>query len=306
MGKLKITGKALRMLGYPEGPVISIAMHEMHSNFKHFSNEEAVNILENVLTSPEDYISDQKLERLARHLMALKSRAFKAGEVCTLNQQGIYFNIFGAEHIEEGALNQMQQAAKLPVSVAGALMPDAHHGYGLPIGGVLAVENAVIPYGVGVDIGCRMCLSVFDLDPSELSQRENYFTRELNDATLFGAGKQFEKQTSHEVLDRKEFREIEILRPLHSKAASQLGSSGSGNHFVEFGIVEIDEQDDALGLPTGKYLGLLSHSGSRAVGATIANHYTKVAKQKDFCPLKLQTLHGLASMNRKELNTGWR
>jgi len=50
-------------------------------------------------------------------------------------------------------MQQMYAAAKLPVAVAGALMPDAHHGYGLPIGGVLATENAVIPYGVGVDIG---------------------------------------------------------------------------------------------------------------------------------------------------------
>ena len=60
-------------------------------------------------------------------------------------------------------MQQMYAASKLPVAVAGALMPDAHHGYGLPIGGVLATENAVIPYGVGVDIGCRMCLSILIL-----------------------------------------------------------------------------------------------------------------------------------------------
>jgi tRNA-splicing ligase RtcB len=55
---------------------------------------------------------------------------------------------FGQEHIEQGAMHQMYTAAKLPVAIAGALMPDAHVGYGLPIGGVLATENAVIPYGV--------------------------------------------------------------------------------------------------------------------------------------------------------------
>lgn len=54
---------------------------------------------------------------------------------------------------------------KLPVTSAGALMADAHQGYGLPIGGVLATKNAVIPYGVGVDIGCRMCLTIYDLPP---------------------------------------------------------------------------------------------------------------------------------------------
>ena len=105
----------------------------------------------------------------------------------SLNNSGIQFNVFGQEHIEEGAMHQMYTAAKLPIAVAGALMPDAHSGYGLPIGGVLATENAVIPYGVGVDIGCRMCLSVFDIDPKELIQRESYFAREINEATLFGA-----------------------------------------------------------------------------------------------------------------------
>ena len=110
------------------------------------------------------------------------------GTEISLNQNGIQFNVFGQEHIEQGAMHQMYKAAKLPVAVAGALMPDAHRGYGLPIGGVLATENAVIPYGVGVDIGCRMCLSVFDINPKELMQREHYFTRELNEATLFGSG----------------------------------------------------------------------------------------------------------------------
>ena len=64
---------------------------------------------------------------------------------------------------DPGALDQMRNAVRLPVAVRGALMPDAHHGYGLPIGGVLATENAVIPYAVGVDIACRMKLSVLDI-----------------------------------------------------------------------------------------------------------------------------------------------
>ena len=97
----------------------------------------------------------------------------------------------------------MYTAAKLPIAVAGALMPDAHSGYGLPIGGVLATENAVIPYGVGVDIGCRMCLSVFDIDPKELIAKENYFAREINEATLFGGGALFKEASDHEVMDEK-------------------------------------------------------------------------------------------------------
>ena len=291
MKKLKIQGKELRAIGYPEGPVISIAMNVMEKNYKHHKKEEVMEILKNVLEAPVEYMNDAVLALIAEQL--LPKPATEGAEI-SLNQHGIQFNVFGAEHIEQGAFNQMYQAAKLPVAVAGALMPDAHHGYGLPIGGVLAVENAVIPYAVGVDIGCRMCLSIFDIDPTSLLQRESFFTRELNEATLFGGGRQFEKTTSHEVLDRNEFNDISILKPLQGRAAKQLGSSGSGNHFVEFGIVEIDEADTVLGIAPGKYLGLLSHSGSRALGATIANHYTKIAKQKRRLPGEANNLAWLS------------
>ncbi len=201
-----------------------------------------------------------------------------------LREAPIHFNVFGQEHIEEGAMHQMYTAAKLPIAVAGALMPDAHSGYGLPIGGVLATDNAVIPYGVGVDIGCRMCLSVFDIDPKELIQKEAYFTREINEATLFGSGQQFDHAADHEVMENKLFNELPLLKGLHRKAWKQLGSSGSGNHFVEFGVVEIGERDAVLGIDAGTYLGLLSHSGSRALGANIANHYTKLAISKRRLP----------------------
>ncbi|MFM9910496.1 MAG: RtcB family protein, partial [Chitinophagaceae bacterium] len=161
-----------------------------------------------------------------------------------------------------------------------ALMPDAHSGYGLPIGGVLATENAVIPYGVGVDIGCRMCLSIFDIDPKEMIQKEAYFAREINEATLFGSGRQFDQASNHEVMENELFYQLPLLKNLHGRAWKQLGSSGSGNHFVEFGVVVIAEKDELLGVEAGSYIGLLSHSGSRALGANIANHYTKVAISK--------------------------
>ena len=281
MSKLKLYGKEIRAIGYPEGPVVSIAMNVMEKNYKHQSREEALEILKNVLASPTEYTNDAVLGLIADQLIP---KQILEGETISLNQNGIQFNVFGQEHIEEGAMHQMYQAAKLPIAVAGALMPDAHAGYGLPIGGVLATEHAVIPYGVGVDIGCRMCLSIFDIDPKELLQREQYFARELNEATLFGGGRQFDKVTDHEVLDRSEFNEIALLKGLQGKAMKQLGSSGSGNHFVEFGLVEIEEKDEVLGVDAGKYIGLLSHSGSRGLGANIANHYTKLAKQKRKLP----------------------
>ncbi|MFI5192407.1 MAG: RtcB family protein [Chitinophagales bacterium] len=281
MSKLKLKGKELRAVGYPEGPVISIAMNVMEKNFKHEDKEDIMNILKKVLAAPVEYANDAVLGLIAQQLLP---KPLIEGAEISLNNTGILFNVFGGGQIEQGAMNQMYQAAKLPIALAGALMPDAHAGYGLPIGGVLATENAVIPYGVGVDIGCRMCLSVFDIDPKELIQKEHYFTRELNEASLFGGGRQFEQSAPHEVIDRREFSEIPLLKGLQGKAAKQLGSSGSGNHFVEFGIVEIAAKDEVLGLDPGKYLGLLSHSGSRALGANIANHYTRIAKQKRRLP----------------------
>ena len=283
MSKLKLTGKQLRAIGLPEGPVISIAINVMEKNYKHHSEEEALEILKNIVSSPADYANNNVLGMIAKQLLPKTPPSKGFGEVL-LNQTGIQFNVFGSEQIEQGAMDQMNTASKLPVAVAGALMPDAHAGYGLPIGGVLATENAVIPYGVGVDIGCRMCLSIFDIDPKELIQKENYFTREINEATLFGAGGQFQKASDHEVMERKEFDELGLLKGLQDRAWKQLGSSGSGNHFVEFGIVEITEKDEMIGMEAGNYLGLLSHSGSRALGANIANHYTKIAKEKRRLP----------------------
>ena len=287
MNRLKITGKELRAIGYPQGPVISIAMHAMEKNFKHYTKEQAVHILKDILAMPTKYKKDEVLAVIAEKLLpkATPPTFFEEGvENVALQQVGVPFNVFGTEHIEEGALHQMHQAAKLPISVAGALMPDAHSGYGLPIGGVLATENAVIPYGVGVDIGCRMCLSIFDIDPKALEQKENYFTRELNEATLFGSGQQFENASDHAVMEHTAFNQLPLLKDLQGRAWKQLGSSESGNHFAEFGVVEILEKDTVLGIEPGKYVGLLTHSGSRGLGATIANHYTKIAKEKRKLP----------------------
>jgi len=188
---------------------------------------------------------------------------------------------YGETHIEEGARKQMDIAMKLPVTVAGALMPDAHQGYGLPIGGVLASRNAIIPYGVGVDIGCRMALSIFDIPESHFYGNEAKYKRELIAHTKFGAGHGFHgrEKSDHAIMDNADFNATAMLKQLKDKAYSQLGSSGGGNHFVEWGIIEFEKKDEVLGIEKGKYLALLSHSGSRGLGATLAGYYTKLAKE---------------------------
>jgi tRNA-splicing ligase RtcB len=276
MSKLKLKGKELRAIGFPESPVISLAMGLMEKHYKHASTDEALKLLAEIVASPAAWLADPALGKIAEGLMPKEKPEDKT---IALNNAGIDFAVYGSEGIEAGALHQMYTAAKLPISVAGALMPDAHSGYGLPIGGVLATENAVIPYGVGVDIGCRMCLSVFDLPAKDLDAKTSFFKKTLMEQTLFGSGGQFEQAEDNEVLHRDSFRETALLKGLHGRAWKQLGTSGSGNHFVEFGTVTIPEADAKLGLPAGTYLGLLSHSGSRGLGANIANHYTKLAKE---------------------------
>ncbi len=277
MASLQLSGKDLRAIGYPQGPVISLAINTLQQAFSKLNKREALELLRAILQSPNQYADDEELGKIAK---ALLPKVPQPGDPIPLQAEGVSFSIYGEADIEPGALLQMRTASKLPISVAGALMPDAHQGYGLPIGGVLATEGAVIPYGVGVDIGCRMCLSVFDVNPAELESRAPFFTRALQQETVFGAGGQLKNRTDNEVLYDKAFGELPLLRSLHDKARAQLGTSGSGNHFVEWGVVEVPQQDDVLAVPPGTYLGLLSHSGSRGLGAAIANHYTATAKAK--------------------------
>jgi len=189
------------------------------------------------------------------------------------------YAVFGAEHIDAGSRAQMDNAMRLPVSVAGALMPDAHVGYGLPIGGVLATEGAVIPYAVGVDIACRMRLSVFADPPELLNQQQSRFERLLREQTRFGAGAEWKPPREDPILDDPDWQATPLLRHLkETKGIPQLGTSGSGNHFVEFGELDVLAFDPKLGLQPGTYLALLSHSGSRGVGYQIADYYSKLAR----------------------------
>ncbi|MEY2429261.1 MAG: hypothetical protein QOJ40_2146, partial [Verrucomicrobiota bacterium] len=159
-------------------------------------------------------------------------------------------------------------------AVAGALMPDAHVGYGLPIGGVLATENAVIPYAVGVDIACRMKMTVLDLPARDLERNQDRLTRAIEAETRFGVGSNFKERREHEVLDA-DWSISPVTKQNKDRAWSQLGTSGSGNHFVEFGLFTAHGKIDAL--EPGIYVALLSHSGSRGTGAAVCDHYSKIA-----------------------------
>ena len=186
------------------------------------------------------------------------------------------FRIWGTD-LEPDAVQQLVNACELPVAVAGALMPDAHVGYGLPIGGVLATRDAVIPYAVGVDIACRMKMTVLDLPLSALDEQQPRLTSALERETRFGVGGEFRSRRQHGVMD-VDWRVTPVTAKLKDRAWSQLGTSGSGNHFVEYGRLSVS--DPAVGIEPGDYLALLSHSGSRGTGAQIAQHYSRLARDR--------------------------
>lgn len=279
---MALTGSDLIKLGFKEGKVIGLALEIAEKQFSALTNEAKLTLLKEVLKNPSAYLNDEKLSILSHEMLK------PADDTIALEVEGKPYQIYGAEAIEEGALSQMETAMRLPVTIGGALMPDAHQGYGLPIGGVLATKNAVIPYGVGVDIGCRMCMTLYDLPPDILASRNEDFKKMLVNNTKFGQAT-FKKPKDHEVLDRKEFTELSIAREMKDRAWQQIGSSGGGNHFVEFGIVEIINPINEFNVLPGKYVAILSHSGSRGLGANIARHYTKIAM--DVCRLPQEAKH---------------
>lgn len=283
----KINGNDLLEAGYTPGKILGIAL-AIAAHLPDLSIQEVKTLLRTVKDQPADFLNDPIMKTLAAEIIEEN----KIEPEISLMENALPYTLYGAEHIEEGARKQMNIAMRLPVTAAGALMPDAHQGYGLPIGGVLATRNAIIPYGVGVDIGCRMALSIFEISAAHFHENEAKFKRELIAHTKFGAGHGFQGQykSDHEVLSREEFNLTPFIKNLHDKAYSQLGSSGGGNHFVEWGIIEFEKRDEVLNIEKGSYLALLTHSGSRGFGATVAGYYTKLAKENCKLPAEAANL----------------
>lgn len=177
------------------------------------------------------------------------------------------------DDIEDGAMAQARNLANLPfVFKHVAIMPDAHCGYGMPIGGVLATEGVVIPNAVGVDIGCGMCAvktTLTEIDAPLLkeilgSKKERRGIRSL---VPVGFKHQTQAQDSSLMPDRAPLENVKksIVQQQYQSALKQIGTLGGGNHFIE-----IQQGDDG-------YIWLMIHSGSRNIGLKVAKHYNKTA-----------------------------
>ncbi len=264
-----MNAEELKALGYPTSTHSLVYPHLKRLSAAEVTPKKMSETLKRVVDHPHNYLSDDHFAELAKALLTRQKIEFvERQQLAPWKQWG--------EGLEPEAVKQMRQACRLPVAFAGALMPDAHLGYGLPIGGVLATKGAVIPYAVGVDIACRMKLTVLDLPVAHLRNREDELTVALEEETRFGMGAAFSRPREHAVLDEN-WRVLDITRKNADKARSQLGTSGSGNHFVEFGELEVKEPQ--LGLEPGRYVALLSHSGSRGPGAAVADRYCSLAME---------------------------
>lgn len=283
---MSIRTKDLSKLGYTNNIARSLAVQIISKHCKYNSKDQVTKILIDILNNPEKYKKDEVWGKLAEHFAPRMTE--KQFTVYNLLDEPLAFKTYGGKFIDSLAKQQMELAMRLPITIGGALMPDAHAGYGLPIGGVLAVENAVIPYAVGVDIGCRMSLTVFDAKADYLKRYSHQIKEALKEYTHFGMEGCLGFPQEHEILDRSEFQLTPLLKQLHGKVVRQLGSSGGGNHFVEFGEIELVE-NNVLNLPQGNYMALLSHSGSRGMGAAIARHYSDIARE--VCKLPREAQH---------------
>ncbi len=273
--------RELRNLGLPRGAPIKLAGRLIKEGIASGLDKERVRArLRAVIGEPRQHTADPYFGPLARELIGQPAGFSPREQPAPWRQWG--------EDLDEAAVAQLRTACELPVAHCGALMPDAHLGYGLPIGGVLATEGAVIPYAVGVDIACRMRMTVVDMPARSLRDDADALIDALKTETRFGVGASFRRKRDHEVMDA-DWGATKVTRQQRDKAWAQLGTSGSGNHFVEWGTLTLDRPD--LGVAAGTYVALLSHSGSRGAGAAVAQHYSKLAmKQHPELPKAMQHL----------------
>jgi tRNA-splicing ligase RtcB len=303
MKKIKISNKDIKQLGFSNPDVIISLSREANKILKRKMLSKA-----DIITALEDMIKSQDSLRWKNHPLKELNKLImnylpempsttsntsneKPEQVTFLRKEALPYPIFGKEQIESGALAQMDRAMSLPVSLAGALMPDAHEGYGLPIGGVLATqENVVIPYAVGVDIACRMCMSIYALLPKQIDERRHKLRDLIDYHTIFGVGSKNKNHLDTSIFDKSEWSSTRFIKQHRDLAYSQLGTSGAGNHFVEWGELTILVDVPEVNLKKGEWLALLSHSGSRGFGNEVASYYSKVAMSKIQLPKEARHL----------------
>ena len=264
-----MNSRQLQKLGVPEECVqTAIAAIQNITKSGGVRGKQVKQLIRDVIDRPQDFTEDEQLGQFAKDV--LDERSF-------VRPEPIDYQTWGTD-IDDAAHAQMKQACGVPMAAGAALMPDAHVGYGLPIGGVLALEGAVIPYAVGVDIACRMKLSILDMPASTIESKFNLYRGSL------GGWHPFRRW-------RPSTRPPRITPVMDAGLVGYPDHSGEEGYGLEtarhVGVGEslrrvrradLDVPDEELGLEAGQYVALLSHSGSRGTGAAVCAIYSGIAR----------------------------
>jgi len=273
-----IKAKELINIGFKEGPIIGMLLHACNRDSL-LSADVILDIVLDLYVYPETYLDREIWRNIAEELIKIrypdkeKEYEFKDKP----------FAIWGEENIDENALEQMRNAMRLPIVVSGAAMADCHLGYSLPIGGVVATQDTIVPSFVGGDIACRMMMTVLSISPEELPSLEDRFIEAIDKNSRFGPGASFTHsgRKSHPVMD-EDWSFAKVVKENKDLAWEQLGTSGSGNHFLDVGEIEFEDDfeiESDAGINKGqKFVAILTHSGSRGTGNRIATYYSKLAQ----------------------------
>ena len=272
MGNLK---KELTKMGVTDNVLRSRMLEFAKQQGKHLTDGQILPLLQDFIEHPAKYKRHPhpKWRALAEFIQPKEIDT----QYYELRDKPLPYAVFGRNLIDQHSYRQMDMAMRLPIAVRGALMPDAHAGYGLPVGGVLATQGVVLPYAVGLDIGCRMSLTILNASADHIRNHRGDIEKALWNNTAFGMEGVLPFKQYHPLFDREEWRTIPILKKMRDKAVRQLGTSGSGNHFVDICEVRI-AAGNPLYVDAGNYTAILSHSGSRGLGAAIADYFTAIAK----------------------------
>ncbi len=166
-------------------------------------------------------------------------------------------------HVDDEVMNQMKTVMDKGGADYGVLCADNHLGYSVPVGGVIAFEKRICVNGVGFDIACGNKAVLLDCEASEVKGNIYRIMNEVQKHISFGVGRVNNEPVDHEIFDEPIWHDIPLLAGLKDKARSQLGTVGSGNHYV-------DVFTDELGRI---WVGV--HFGSRGLGHSIATHFIK-------------------------------
>lgn len=176
------------------------------------------------------------------------------------------FPVFGS--VDDNAIKQMSSCLDSPRTVRGAIMGDGHLGYSLNVGGVIALRDAISPNFVGFDIACGNCAVLLDVDGEHVAKNIESIMDSVFSTISFGVGRKNSEPVDHDLFDDPAW-EIDSVKPLKNMAREQLGTVGSGNHYVDIFRDELSRI----------WVGV--HFGSRGLGHKIATHYVKAGGGKD-------------------------